>query len=252
MIEDLPNDPSVNETVKRLIINWPNLYPVRIEALAHIFTAKTVSWCDGCEGHYPYPNALDEADGKAWTTEEADQEVMEHVCLSGMSFATLAAHRIVGRRQAAKARFARENAELLAIATLSGIDHEETCPPFEIEALNRIPTATLTPAWRMALVEFCHGLLAYPESRVDKAMLGRQSEDLAKAMQVLSATKAVAAEALRRCGKGSAFETRLRQRRLDALRKEAAIFGYDLAPIDAAQPATGLSGRTPAGRPGSP
>jgi len=215
---------SVDQYLAALIRAWPTLFASREDALLRV---ATQSWNDktGC----PYREDDDSEKDLSQTFEEILAE--KRGKLGGRDRSTLMDsfdHRMALERMRENhdALFTRNNADL--IATLEG---EFTSPPnLSIYNVNRWP-ATMTPAWKAAMVELADRILEYRDVQVDKHTESPISRDQYRAG--LKEAQAAAREILARFApeRFTQAQKQERDQEVQKLRYAAEALGYKLTPV---------------------
>jgi hypothetical protein len=208
----------VTETIETMIANWPTLYRSRDAALERIFT-DTYEWRDGAPYQIDSLITRDETDYDAPVDET--EAAADHSPNS----------KILYRRiDAAKAKFVRDNAALIARAEYGDFQKFTSVPSFSTYKLNSIPVETLTDEWKTALAEYCNEVLRYDGSKIAHrtALKGYRAEYGEREVSQLEGAKKAAQECLHRLGKGTKAQDEAREMLLSKLRAQAAELGFDL------------------------
>lgn len=217
----------VNETIAKMIRNWPILHPTRKDALRHVFIAPWVDWTGG----EPNFDGLMSNDDRPLDDEDAEIEKLlgrrgDVVSAAKQKYidAETVSTRLRVRRRNMETKFLLDNADLIAMDTQVEFD----CPPtFSLYELNRIPLEKLNDEWKAALVEFCHEVQFYDECKIDIKYHDHNVESRDRQKRALADAKKTAAECLSRLDP-SAEAVKARAAKLAEVRALAAALGYEL------------------------
>jgi hypothetical protein len=213
---------TVDETLEKLISNWPSLHRSRLTALASIFTGDCDDWSKG------YPNA-DRTSGLYSRDEYETKEITLDASTAKNHYNTEMLYHLGNR---AEKTFVRENAALIARTNLGEWNEFRYVPSFSEYQLNRIPVEKLTPEWRAALIELCKEILYLREDFVHRNPRGLNAESIERKVTDLKEAQKTAQECLIRLGEGDKEAEKARNAAIQKLRFEAEKYGFVLAKIE--------------------
>lgn len=218
---------TVEDTIAKMIQNWPSLYRDRLSALTRIF--NDADWHDG----QPFSESIS----------TRDENIFEDVITAVARFDQSDSPYAKNKRLEIRLRTFRENATLKFIIDNASLiaqvkSHEFSyTPSFSSYELNRIPLEKLAPEWREALIEFCEEILIESEKNVLHRTAQYPTADIQREIKKLEQAQATARECLVRIDPSRAAAQEATER-LDAIRKlqyEAEKFGYTLTKMDKQQ-----------------
>jgi hypothetical protein len=210
---------TVTQTVCQMIYNWPSITEGRLPALSRVFTCSG-DWIETPEGAYP------ELEDSLGTTSPIDQEAKYLAECEKMGRKVEGRDLLFRRRQDAKHRFTRENAEIMAEEDF--FNRFKYPPSFSTYKLNRLPLETMEPQWKAALIEFCKAVLDYSEKDALEYHREHAEQSRKRAVSDLAEAHRTAKECLARLGVGDKPEIDARKAAIAELQRQAENLGMKL------------------------
>jgi hypothetical protein len=208
---------SVDETLEKMIANWPGLYRSRLSTLYGLFE-DAARWVHGQPCGL---SALDMRDG------DLDRPLDETLDKHDAKYSPNRS-RLNQRLDYAKKQFVRANAALIARAEIGEWYDFRSVPSFSFYLVNRLPLDTMAPEWRKALIELCQEILRLTEEFARRNRHGYSADTINRQMAGLVSAKAAAQECLIRLGLGDEDAKKARQTLIQKLRFEAEALGLKL------------------------